>query len=96
MVFAAQIDRRGKSAGQPLNEGRYVTSSPDLSIIIPVYNEGLNIEKTLQSLKASVPVPHEVLIVYDRDDDSTLPAVRPPMETYGNLVLLKNADVSAQ
>lgn len=68
-----------------------MTPIPDLSIVIPVHNEGPNIEKTLHALKAHVPVPHEVLIVYDRDDDDTLPAVRPLMRSYDNFRLLKNS-----
>ncbi|TAJ23296.1 MAG: glycosyltransferase family 2 protein, partial [Nitrospirae bacterium] len=63
----------------------------DLSIIIPVYNEGLNIEKTLHSLKASVPVPHEVIVVYDREDDNTLPVVRPLLSSYEGLRIIKNS-----
>lgn len=63
----------------------------ELSVVMPVYNEGLNIEKTLQSLKASVPVPHEVIIVYDREEDSTLPVVRPLMPSYDGLRLVRNS-----
>lgn len=63
----------------------------ELSVVMPVYNEGLNIEKTLQSLKASVPVPHEVIIVYDREADSTLPVVRPLMSLYEGLRLVRNS-----
>jgi glycosyltransferase involved in cell wall biosynthesis len=62
----------------------------ELSIVMPVYNEGLNIEKTLLSLKASVPVPHEVLIVYDREEDSTLPVVQPLLPSYPGLRLVRN------
>jgi len=68
-----------------------LTETVELSIVMPVYNEGLNIEKTLQSLKASVPVPHEVIIVYDRDEDSTLPVVRPLMPSYEGLRLVRNS-----
>jgi len=67
-----------------------LTEPIELSVVIPVYNEGLNIEKTLHSLKASVPVPHEVIVVYDREDDNTLPVVRPLMRSYPGLQLLHN------
>lgn len=63
----------------------------EISIVVPVHNEGLNIEKTLQSLKASVPVPHEVIVVYDREEDSTLPVVRPLMPSYPGLRLVRNS-----
>jgi dolichol-phosphate mannosyltransferase len=68
-----------------------VSQTPQLSVVIPVYNEGPNITKTLESLRQYVPVSHEVLVVYDRDHDDTLPVVRSLMPAYGNLRLIKNA-----
>lgn len=50
---------------------------PTLSIVIPVYNEGDNIAPTLQGLHEHVHVaPLEILIVYDFEEDTTLPVVR--------------------
>jgi dolichol-phosphate mannosyltransferase len=50
---------------------------PALTVVVPVYNEGPNIEATLRSLLATVTArPLEVLVVYDLDDDDTLPVVR--------------------
>lgn len=45
-------------------------------IIVPVYNEGENIRKTLAELDAKVTVDAETWLVYDRDDDTTLPPAR--------------------
>ena len=47
-----------------------------VSIVIPVYNEGENIRKTLADLDAKVAVAAEVWLVYDSEADSTLPAAR--------------------
>lgn len=49
--------------------------SPELDIVIPVYNEGRNIVSTLDALRRSVRTPLRVLLCYDRDDDDTLAAV---------------------
>jgi len=46
-----------------------------ISIIIPVYNEANTIEKTLKILNCLVEVPHEVIVVYDHDDDNTIPLI---------------------
>ena len=64
---------------------------PDLSVVIPVFNEEANIVQTLEALTRYVSVPHEILIVYDRDEDTTLPVVRAVMGRYPNLRLVKNA-----
>ncbi len=57
-----------------------------LSIVIPVRNEAENIRTTLKSLSEAVRVPAEVLIVYDNENDPTLPVVRsltpPPTMEY--------------
>jgi glycosyltransferase involved in cell wall biosynthesis len=50
-------------------------ASPRLDIIIPVYNEGANILRTLQSIMRDVKTPLRVLICYDSDDDDTLPMI---------------------
>jgi glycosyltransferase involved in cell wall biosynthesis len=48
---------------------------PDLDIVIPVYNEGANIIKVVDSLVRAVRTPFRVLVVYDHDDDDTLAAL---------------------
>jgi len=47
-----------------------------LSIVIPVYNEGDSIEKVIRVLEAFVRMDHELVIVYDFDDDDDCPVVR--------------------
>jgi len=47
-----------------------------LDIIIPVYNEGPNILRTLQALTDRVNASYRVLICYDFEEDNTLSAIR--------------------
>jgi glycosyltransferase involved in cell wall biosynthesis len=56
---------------------------PRVDIIIPVYNEGGNILRTLGSLARAVKSPFRVLICYDREDDDTLPAIRHNRDSLG-------------
>jgi glycosyltransferase involved in cell wall biosynthesis len=46
-----------------------------LSLVIPVYNEADNVVPLLRDVEAKVREPHEVLLVYDFPEDTTLPAV---------------------
>jgi glycosyltransferase involved in cell wall biosynthesis len=46
-----------------------------LSLVIPVYNEADNVVPLLRDIEAKVREPHEVLLVYDFPEDTTLPAV---------------------
>lgn len=50
--------------------------TPRLDIVIPVYNEGGNILRTLGALARAVKTPFRVLICYDMPEDDTLTAIR--------------------
>ncbi len=52
---------------------------PRVSIVIPAYNEGDDIEPVLDRILESVTLPCEILIVVDFAEDSTVPVV----ESYG-------------
>ena len=45
------------------------------SIVLPVYNEGEAVEPVLRALAAGVTTPHELVVVYDFDEDTTVPVV---------------------
>jgi dolichol-phosphate mannosyltransferase len=51
-----------------------------LSLVCPVYNEAGNIGRLLDAVTAQIRVPFELTIVYDFDDDDTLPVVRERMQ----------------
>lgn len=51
-------------------------AAPELSIVMPVYNEGDSIERVLRALEQAVTTPHEVLVVYDFDEDTTVGPVQ--------------------
>lgn len=62
-----------------------------LGIIIPVYNEQDNIEATLLDIEQKVHTPHRIYIVYDFDQDSTLPVVKKMQQNGLPIELLKNS-----
>ncbi len=52
-------------------------STPVLSIVIPVYNEGENVVPTLRGVVERTRTrPLEVLVVHDFDEDTTVPVVK--------------------
>ena len=71
--------------------------APVLSIVIPVRNEGASIERALRGIACHVGTPHEILVVYDMDEDSTaavlerlraeIPGLRPHRNARGRGVL---------
>jgi glycosyltransferase involved in cell wall biosynthesis len=50
-------------------------TTPELAIVLPVYNEGDAVEPVLRLLSAGVRTSHELVVVYDFDEDSTVPVV---------------------
>lgn len=65
-------------------------TSPDLHIVVPVYNEADNFPGFYQSLKANVRTPHGIIVVYDFEEDTTLPVARRLADRDPSIVLLRN------
>jgi hypothetical protein len=64
--------------------------TPELTVVLPVYNEPDNIGPTLRRLAATVHVPAETLVVYDFDADTTVPVVRALQAELPEVRLLRN------
>lgn len=62
----------------------------DVDFLMPVYNERENIGRALAELYAYVSLPKRVLVVYDFDEDNTVPIVRELMALYPGVELVKN------
>jgi glycosyltransferase involved in cell wall biosynthesis len=65
-------------------------SLQDLSLVIPVYNEGDNIPALFDAVEKHVGRDAEILICYDFEEDDTLPPVRERASQFPNLRLVKN------
>lgn len=61
-----------------------------LSILMPVLNEGVNLKIMLKILRATIEVPHEILIIYDSPDDDSIPVVKAMQPIYRHLKLVHN------
>lgn len=64
---------------------------PDLSIVIPVYNEAENIEAAISAIEKNVRTIHETIVVYDDDNDSTLPPLKKLIKKTQNIYAVKNS-----
>jgi dolichol-phosphate mannosyltransferase len=47
----------------------------EVSIVLPVYNEGESVVPVLRGLSEGVRTSHELLVVYDFDEDTTVPVI---------------------
>ena len=65
-------------------------TTPELSIVIPVYNEGEAVEPVLRALAAEVATSKELLVVWDFDADTTRPVVERLMTELPELRGLRN------
>lgn len=63
---------------------------PFLSVVIPVYNEGASFRRLLEAVAAAAKFPFEVLVVYDFEEDDTLPVVRELAGKFSRLRAVKN------
>lgn len=62
----------------------------NLSILMPVRNEGLNLKIMLKILRAVLEIEHEVLVVVDTETDDSIAVVRAMQAEYPNLILIVN------
>jgi dolichol-phosphate mannosyltransferase len=61
-----------------------------LTILIPVYNEGENLRTTIDKIESAVIHPHSILVVYDHDIDTTIPVISDLRRTLPHIAALKN------
>ena len=66
------------------------TACLDLSIIVPVYNEAENFPRLVQEVERQIARPFTMHVVYDFDEDSTVPVARRLAESRPWLKLVKN------
>lgn len=65
-------------------------NQPKLSIVVPVFNEGESLKVILKVFKALVDNDHELLIVYDIPNDTSIPVVKAFQSQYPDLKLVHN------
>jgi len=69
-----------------------MSPAPAVSFVIPVYEEGENITRVIEGLCGSVDLSaHEILVVYDRETDGTLPVIARVAHDYPTLRTVRNA-----
>jgi len=61
-----------------------------ISIIAPVKNEKENIVWVIENIAKEIKPKHEILVVYDSEDDNTLPIVKKLQKKYKSIRLVKN------
>lgn len=66
------------------------TEKPLLHIVTPVYNEGENFPALYKQVKKDIKMPHKLVIVYDFDEDTTVPVAKKFQAKDKSLVLHKN------
>lgn len=67
-----------------------MAATADLHVVVPVYNEAENFPRFYETFKASVRTPHTLLMVYDREEDTTVPVARPLAAKDPSLQLVRN------
>jgi len=61
-----------------------------LNIVVPVYNESENFPKLIKEIQEKIKIPYSLIVVYDFDEDTTVPVVKKFQKKYKNIALYKN------
>ena len=62
----------------------------NLSIILPVYNERDSLSLMVKILNSTLEFENEIIIVYDSDQDNSIPVAKKLQSQYKNIVLVHN------
>jgi glycosyltransferase involved in cell wall biosynthesis len=65
-------------------------NSQILNIVTPVYNEGENFPELYKQLSRLIKTPFKLIVVYDFDEDNTIPVVKKYQKNDKRIVLHKN------
>lgn len=60
-----------------------------LHIVVPVYNEADNFPNLYSSIKDNIKTKHQIIVIYDFDEDNTVPVVKKYLK-FKNVKLVKN------
>lgn len=62
-----------------------------LDIVVPVYNEGMGILRLFDEIQNEIIMMKRVMVVYDFEEDTTIPVVRENQDHYSyEIILVKN------
>ncbi|HVX56991.1 MAG TPA: glycosyltransferase [Candidatus Saccharimonadales bacterium] len=66
------------------------SKKPLLNIVTPVFNEAENFPRLYEAVRKNIKTPHRLIVVYDFDEDNTVPVAKKYARKDKNLVLHKN------
>ena len=66
-----------------------------LDIIVPVYNEGSSILNIIRAFNLSVKTPHNILICYDHENDTSVINIKKFCKKEENIFFVKNKYIGA-
>ena len=61
-----------------------------LSIILPVYNERESLSLMIKILNSTLEFNNEIIIVYDHENDNSIPVAKKLQSQFNNIVLVHN------
>ena len=71
---------------------RHSTALRPLSLIVPVYNEAENFPRLVAEVERWIEAPFTLVMVYDRDEDTTVPVAKALAATRPWLSMVKNSE----
>lgn len=65
-------------------------AKPELSIVLPVKDEVINLQVMVKFMAVGIAATNEVVVVYDKPDDQSIPVIEKLMPVYPHLRLVHN------
>jgi glycosyltransferase involved in cell wall biosynthesis len=58
-----------------VTEPTVTRGAPEVSVVMPVFKEGEAVEPVIRALTGAISTAHELIVVYDFDEDPTVPVI---------------------
>lgn len=67
-------------------------SKVEITLVVPVHEEGENIIPFVEEVKRTLKIPHQIVIIYDHDEDGTLKKRDAVLKIDPSVVFIKNVN----
>lgn len=83
------MDKKTNRNWRYLIDTKLMTSSTILALIIPVFDEQENIPRLIKKINLFIKIPIKIYFVYDKENDSTIPAIKKELINCNFEIILK-------
>jgi glycosyltransferase involved in cell wall biosynthesis len=84
------FDQTSPKSSDIEGEAQQKRNEVEITLIVPVYNEDRSIVRLIEEVKKEISLPHQIVIIYDREEDTTLRKREALLAIDSTIVFIRN------